>query len=145
MHLLYRLVLLRDPRVCPGCLGFAVGTDPDLSNISYALTSLSKGNGSVVPGARFTRAKCKNMSSRWHPLYAHAQCKCHKQDKGCESMRAAIALQDSCRACSSAPYALTNPFPPPNTLQAHSAPSITGSSRCGAGKEHRYQYQSPSC
>ncbi|KAF6254955.1 hypothetical protein COO60DRAFT_260710 [Scenedesmus sp. NREL 46B-D3] len=34
----------RDPRVCPGCLGFAVGDAPDLSNISYAITSLDKGD-----------------------------------------------------------------------------------------------------
>jgi hypothetical protein len=38
----------RDPRVCPGCLGFAVGDAPDLSNISYAITSLDKGRRCTI-------------------------------------------------------------------------------------------------
>ncbi|WIA19408.1 hypothetical protein OEZ85_004028 [Tetradesmus obliquus] len=34
----------RDPRICPGCLGYALGDAPDLSNISYSVTSLDKGD-----------------------------------------------------------------------------------------------------
>ena len=44
--LLLLLLLLsscRDPRICPGCLGYALGDAPDLSNISYSVTSLDKG------------------------------------------------------------------------------------------------------
>jgi hypothetical protein len=58
MGLLLLLLLLlllgcRDPRVCPGCLGYAMGDEPDLSNISYAITSLDKGR-TTAHGLCFT-------------------------------------------------------------------------------------------
>lgn len=33
----------RDPRICPGCLGFAIGEEPDLSNVTFSITRLDEG------------------------------------------------------------------------------------------------------
>lgn len=33
----------RDPRVCPGCLGYAIGDAPDLSNMTYSITTVQQG------------------------------------------------------------------------------------------------------
>eukprot|EP00775_Hariotina_reticulata_P011906 gene11906-12050_t len=34
----------RDPRICPGCLGFAIGDKPDLTNVTFSITRLDEGD-----------------------------------------------------------------------------------------------------
>ena len=40
----WRLGAARDPRDCQGCLGFALGEDPDLSNMTLSLTTAAPGD-----------------------------------------------------------------------------------------------------
>jgi hypothetical protein len=44
-------LLLRDPRMCPGCLGFALGEAPDLTNMVLSVSTVEEGEHmhAVIP------------------------------------------------------------------------------------------------
>ena len=38
----------RDPRMCPGCLGFALGEAPDLGNMVLSVSTVEEGEGDTL-------------------------------------------------------------------------------------------------